>query len=57
MKKIYSRPVTISIAVKMQQMICESIKGTSLTGLGMGGETTGDVSADSRSGSLWDDEE
>ena len=38
MKKIYSRPVTISIAVKMQQMICESIKGTSLTGLGMGGE-------------------
>ncbi len=58
MKKTYSRPETECITVKMHQMVCTSITGTNVEGLGMGGNTDGVVSeGNSRRGSFWDDEE
>ncbi|MBR4897684.1 MAG: hypothetical protein IKZ48_02695 [Prevotella sp.] len=58
MKKIYSKPETLCIDIKMQQLMAGSIGGTNVEGLGYSGDTesAGVTEAGSRGG-FWDDED
>jgi hypothetical protein len=61
MKRRYLKPETACIEVKMQQMVCGSIKGTSgAEGLGVnngGTEGTDITTGNARSGGFWDSDE
>lgn len=58
MKKIYSRPETLCIDIKMQQLMAGSINSTSgADGLGVVNNSEGITEGASRGGGFWDDED
>lgn len=63
MKKKYIRPITMTVRVAPASLICNSndistIAGETSLGIGFGGvDTEGDIEANSRGFSIWDDDE
>lgn len=58
MKKRYSRPETMCIDIKMQQLMAGSLSGTSgADGLGVVNNSEGITEGASRRNNFWDDEE